>query len=117
MIAPALFVILMLAGALWVLHQLRAVFSTLRDGQPFVPANATRIRWIGWTVILGELTRAAVTYLTNTFAASHFSADGLRFTARADVNLFAIVNGLIILVLAEVFREGTRLDEDQSLTV
>ncbi len=35
----------------------------------------------------------------------------------ADVNLFAIVNGLIILVLAEVVREGTRLDEDQSLTV
>jgi hypothetical protein len=46
-----------------------------------------------------------------------FSADGLRFTARADVNLFAIVNGLIILVLAEVFREGTRLHDDQSLTV
>jgi hypothetical protein len=31
--------------------------------------------------------------------------------------VFAIINGLIILVIAEVFREGTRLDEDRSLTI
>jgi hypothetical protein len=36
---------------------------------------------------------------------------------RWDLNIVAIVAGLIILVIAEVFREGTRLDEEQSLTV
>ena len=30
---------------------------------------------------------------------------------------FAIIDGVIILVIAEVFRAGTRLDEEQSLTV
>jgi Protein of unknown function (DUF2975) len=28
-----------------------------------------------------------------------------------------IIYGLIILVIAEVFRAGTRLDEEQSLTI
>jgi len=41
----------------------------------------------------------------------------LRFEAPPDLNIFAIVNGLIILVIAEVFRAGTRLDEEQSLTI
>ena len=31
--------------------------------------------------------------------------------------MLAIISALILLVLAEVFRTGTRLDEDQSLTV
>ena len=102
---------------LWVLGQLRAVFRTLRDGQPFVPANATRIRWIAFAVIVGELARSAIVFFENYYAMTHFSADGLRFDARPDLNVFAIINGLIILVIAEVFRAGTRLDEEQSLTV
>ena len=48
---------------------------------------------------------------------THFSANGLRFDARPDLNVFTIVHGLIILAIAEVFRTGTRLDEDQSLTI
>jgi hypothetical protein len=48
---------------------------------------------------------------------THFSAAGLHFDARPDVNLFAIVHGLIILAIAEVFRTGTRLQEEQSLTI
>jgi hypothetical protein len=48
---------------------------------------------------------------------THFQANGLRFSAHSEFNVFAIINGLIILVIAEVFRAGTRLDEEQSLTV
>jgi hypothetical protein len=102
---------------LWVLGQLRAVFETLRDGQPFVAANATRIRRIAFAVIFGETARAALVFVTNYYASTHFVAEGLRFDARPDYNIMAIVYGVIILVIAEVFRAGTRLDEDQSLTV
>lgn len=109
--------IFMFALALWVIGQLRDVFRTLRDGQPFVPDNARRIRWIGYGVIVGELARSSMVFFENYYAMTHFSADGLRFDVRPDVNVFAIICGLIILVIAEVFRAGTRLDEDQSLTV
>jgi hypothetical protein len=108
---------LMFAAILFVVDQLRAVLRTLRDGRPFVPANATRIRWIGFAVIAAEITKAGIVYSANVHAMTYFSANGLRFDARPDMNVFTIVHGLIILAIAEVFRTGTRLDEDQSLTI
>jgi len=48
---------------------------------------------------------------------THFTADGLRFQARPDLNLVTIICGMIVLVIAEVFSVGARLDEDQSLTI
>jgi hypothetical protein len=113
----AIVLMTLLAFILWVLGQLRAVFRTLRDGQPFVSANATRIRRIAWAVIVGELVRSALAYFGSRYAMTHFSANGLHFNARLGLNIFAIICGLIILVIAEVFRAGTRLDEEQSLTV
>jgi hypothetical protein len=113
----AILLIVWLALALYVLGQLRAVFRTLRDGQPFVPANTTRIRWIALVVIVSELARSAIVFFENYYVMTHFAADGLRFDARPDLNGFAIIHGLIILVIAEVFRAGTRLDEEQSLTI
>lgn len=116
-IANAVLLVGLLSLILWALSQLRGVLRTLRDGKPFEPANARRLRRIAWLAILGELVRAAVVFFENQYAASHFVSEGLHFSARPDVNVFAIVNGLVILVIAEVFRIGARLDEDQSLTV
>jgi hypothetical protein len=113
----AILLLVFLALVFWVIGLLRAVFRTLRDGQPFVPANAARIHWIGFAVIFIELARSAVVFFENRYAMTHFAADGLRFDARPDLNGFAILYGVIILVIAEVFRAGTRLDEDQSLTI
>jgi hypothetical protein len=109
--------VLMLAVALWLIGEMKGIFRTVRDGRPFVPANAKRVRRLAYAVLLGELARSAVVFWGNHYAAAHFSANGLLFDSRPDINLFAIVDGLIILVIAEVFRAGTRLDEDQSLTV
>jgi hypothetical protein len=109
--------VVMFALALFIVGQLRAVLRTLRDGRPFVPANARRIRWIGWAVIGGEVGRALIMYSSNSFVMTHFSASGLQFDARPDVNVFTLIHGLIILAIAEVFRAGTLLDEDQSLTI
>ena len=111
------FIAVMFALVLWMLGKLRAVFRTLRDGQPFVRANATRIRTIAWLIIVCELVRSAFVFFENYYAMTHFSADGLRFEARPDIDFMAIISGLIILVIAEVFKAGTRLDEEQSLTV
>lgn len=106
-----------LAIILWGLGQLQAVLRTLRDGHPFVPENAMRIRSLAFIVIFGELARTALMFAANYYAITHFSASGLRFNAELDLNVFALIHGLIILVIAEVFRAGTRLDEDQSLTI
>ena len=116
-ILNSLVLILVMGVGLWLITELQRILRTVRDGKPFAPSNATRVRRIAWVLIAGEFVRAAIVYLENSYAASHFTAEGFRFTASPDLSVGAIVEGLIILVIAEVFRAGTRLDEDQSLTV
>jgi hypothetical protein len=115
--AGAVALVAVLALIMWVLGQLRAVFHTLRAGRPFVAANATRIRRIAYAVIVAEVARSLLAYVGMRYAMTNFAVQGVRLEARLDVNWVALVCGLIILVIAEVFREGTRLDEEQSLTI
>jgi len=107
----------LIALVLWILAELAALCRSVRDGQPFAPRNAGRIRRLALALVLGEVSRAAIVYTAHAYAAAHFAADHLRFTASPHIDAPAIVSALILLVLAEAFRTGTRLDEDQSLTV
>ena len=115
--ANAAIVLGLLVFMLWILTQLRGLFRTLRDGRPFVAANATRLRRIGWAVIVAEFARTAVIFFENYYAMAHFSAADFAFQAHARVDATVIFDGLVILVIAEVFREGTRLADEQSLTI
>jgi len=115
--AVALGAMAALALVLWVLLQLRGVVRTLAAGTPFVAANAVRIRRIGYAIILGNLASFGVGHLTSTQMMRHFVAEGLSFDVRPEFNFVALGSGLVILVLAEVFRIGTRLDEDQTMTI
>jgi hypothetical protein len=106
-----------LTFTLWILAELAALCRSVRDGAPFAPANAARVRRLALAFVLLELFRAGIVYGAHAYAAAHFRADHVRFTARPHIDLLAIVSALVLLLLAEVFRTGTRLDEDQSLTV
>jgi hypothetical protein len=100
------------------LNKLRAVLRTLIvDKQPFVAANAARIRWIGLAVIVGDIAWTTVVYAENLYARTHVPIPGVTFDALPQISVWTIILGLLILVIAEVFRAGTRLDEEQSLTI
>ena len=115
--ANAAVVVVVLVFVLFVVRQLRAVFWTLVHGNPFVPGNAARLRLVGLAVLGGEFARAAVVFAENYYAKTHVVVSGLHFDAWPHLNFAVLGQGLIILVIAEVFRAGTRLDEEQSLTI
>jgi len=101
-----------------VLVKLRDFLRTLtREKTPFVPANAARLRFIGWAVVFGELARMWVIYAENRYARAHLAIPGVTFDAWPQLHLSTILLGLLIVVIAEVFHAGTRLDEEQSLTI
>lgn len=102
---------------LWVVTQLRHVFRSLSQRSTFAAENARRIFRVGLAVIFGEVGRAAIVYFWSYYTSLHFTVSGLRFAASADISPITILSGLAILVIAEVFQEGTRLQEDQSLTI
>ena len=117
LVGNAILLLIVFSLALWVTGNLKAVFRTLREGQPFVAVNASRIRAVAYGVVLIEVARSAITWFENYYVMVNFSAQGLRFSAAPELNVFAIILGLIILAIAEVFDDGSRLHEDHSLTI
>ena len=98
---------------MWVLYQLRAVFATLRAGTPFVGANAVRIRWIGIAIIAGEVLKSFVVGLEHYYVMTHFASDGLSFGTSFEIQGVTIIVGFTVIVISEVFRMGTLLEQDQ----
>jgi hypothetical protein len=117
LLVNAMLLVFTLGFTAFVLRRLHAVFRSLTRGSPFIPDNARRIQNVGVAVLLGELGRAAIVFAENYYAKTHVALAGLQFDAWPRINLTTIGLGLVILVIAEVFRVGTRLDEEQSLTI
>lgn len=113
----AAFLLALFLVAIWGLDQLHKVVGTMRKRQPFVAANARRLRRVAAAVIGGEVLRAALVFVDQFYAKTHFTAAGLLFDASFNVDFFAVFLAFVIYAIAEVFAAGTRLDEDQALTI
>jgi hypothetical protein len=101
---------LYLGGAIVIVGRLRRIFRTLTAGDPFHPENVRRLRVIGLTLAILELGRYAAAGL------SHFLMGGAVHIG-GGVNLTTWFAVLVIIVLAEVFREGARLRGEAELTI
>jgi serine phosphatase RsbU (regulator of sigma subunit) len=101
-----------LAVVLFVLNRLRAIFRSLSDQSPFVAANASRIRMIGIVLILGELARAGLSAWLAATIARDVSIAGLTFSTNFLPNKSVVFTGLVLLMLAEVFRLGAQMKGD-----
>jgi hypothetical protein len=93
--------------ALYVVERLLELLKTLRFGSPFVKENATRFRRVGWALLIGELSKIVIWILAG--------VTGAEVEADLDFTLFVAIAA--VFVLAEVFREGARMKEEQDLTV
>lgn len=100
-------------GAIVIVDQLRRIFLTLIAGDPFHPDNVRRLRVIAVALGTLEVARYAVTPVLDMAARKlghlHGPEGGVSVTT-----WFAV---LVIVVLAEVFREGARLRRDAELTI
>ncbi len=100
-----------------VLFQLRKILSTVLEGNPFVAENARRLRYIAFALfaiaILSTLTGA----LTGRWQQEMIQLPGVQTVVRWRFDPGQIGVGVLILVLAEVFRQGVAMKEEQDLTI
>ena len=94
---------------LYVVDRLLELLRTLRFGSPFVKENAVRFRRIGLALVVGEAAQLLFGVLGGALSLSTDIEMG--------VDLITIVSIAAVFVLAEVFREGARMKEEQDLTV
>ena len=91
--------------------------ACLRDGAPFDARNATRVRWLGVLLIAGELSLKALTFWLSSIVLRTLAAGPQALGPSFTVDAKVILIGLMLVALAEVFRRGTTLEDEQSLVV
>lgn len=117
-VVPAMVIgAVVLTGALIIVGRLRRLFDSFTSGEPFRRENATHLRVIWITMLTMEVAR----YVLMAGTAAMFAAAGLPPGANADFNVNIDVSTwmsiAVLIVLAEVFREGARMKEEQELTI
>ena len=105
--------VVLVPGISYICVQLNRILATLTAGDPFIPENAPRLTRIAWTIAIMELARYMLILLLFIFADFGNDVEGVRFS----VSLVAWVSAAAMLVFAQVFREGSRLREEEKMTV
>lgn len=103
--------------AVWaiVLNQLRGILKSVEDGRPFEPANARRVAIMGWTFVVGSPLFACLDALGVRVALRVVDISGVHF--RFTLNASTLSAGLVLLVLAAVFRHGSYLQGEYDATL
>lgn len=99
-------------GIVYVCSQLRRILSTLAEGDPFVPENGPRLTRIAVAIAAIEIVRTLATLI----AAATVDL-GENFRLEININLAVWGAVIVLFVLAQVFREGTRLREEEKMTI
>jgi hypothetical protein len=95
-----------------VLKRLLAIVETVRGGDPFVAANASRLQTIAWALLGLQLLSLVIGGIANAVSTP---AHPLDVDAGFSVNGWLAV--LLTFLLARVFAEGTLMREDLEGTV
>jgi DUF2975 family protein len=96
----------------FVLKRLLAIVETVRQGDPFVAANASRLQAIAWTLFALQLLSIVIGAIGKAVSTPAHPVD---LDAGFSINGWLAV--LFTFLLARVFAEGTRMREDLEGTV
>jgi hypothetical protein len=95
-----------------VLKRLLAIVETVRAGDPFVPANATRLQTVAWGLLALQLLSLVIGGIAKAVSTP---AHPLKLDAGFSITGWLAV--LLTFLLARVFAEGTLMREDLEGTV
>jgi hypothetical protein len=95
-----------------VLKRLLAIVRTVRAGDPFVAANASRLQTIAWLLLALNLLSMVIGAIAKTVSSP---AHPLHIDASFSINGWLAV--LLTFVLAHVFAKGALMRQDMEVTV
>ena len=95
-----------------VLKRLLAIVETVREGDPFVAANASRLQTIAWSLLALQLFSLVIGAIGKAISTP---AHPVHLDAGFSINGWLAV--LLTFLLARVFAEGTLMREDLKGTV
>ena len=90
-----------------ILRRLLAIVGTVREGDPFVTTNATRLQAIAWALLALQLLSLVIAAI-----AGYVSTPAHPLDLDAGVSINGWLAVLLTFLLARVFAEGTRIRDD-----
>ena len=104
-----------------ILELIRRMIRSVDRGQAFTAANLRRVRQIGLLFIAAWLLKLVTTgwlkYRMVAYVMAHVAKGSLSLDSSTDGDWFGLTMGFVILALAEVFRQGLALKEENTLTI
>jgi hypothetical protein len=102
---------------LWILALLRRILAATSRGRPFDAVNPRRLNALGWIILCTAFLSSLFQYLASRWALSRVEVVFPPLSPLVQFNTGWIVCGLLVLVLAAIWKEAVRLAEEQALTV
>ena len=96
---------------------LRRILATTARGFPFHPTNPRRMNQLGWLIVSTSLLATFAHFWAGKWALSDPRFAELPLSASVQLDQGWLFFGLLVLVLAAIWKEAVRMAEDQALTV
>ncbi|WP_295791972.1 DUF2975 domain-containing protein [Mucilaginibacter sp.] len=106
---------LLFAVVIMVTYQLKTIFSNFKQDIPFNEANISRIRNIAFVLMAYSGVQWLFIVVENQVLTSNLKWEHIHLTY--SFNFSWLITGVILLVVAEIFKQGTLLDNEQKLTI
>lgn len=92
-----------------IIFHLRKIFRSLRAGEPFAYENFAHLRKIAYCTLSFAVLDFGKSLFNRYLLQQHFKNYGKDYTAKLSFGIDVILIGLVILVIAEIFRHGYKL--------
>ena len=102
---------------LWIVYSLRKIVQSVRQKNPFTSTNGKRLRIIAFSMVGIELIRGLADLTKMLYLEPRLHFETILIRSDISISLGVIIAGLVILVIAEAFRIGAEITEEQELTV
>jgi len=100
-----------------VMFLMRQIVRSVGKGQPFIPENGKRLRWIGLSILLIIGFDFLHDILLNLFITPRLTFDSIVFETSNHFDFRFILLALVILVIGEAFRIGAEMKKEQDLMI
>jgi len=103
------------AVAITITYQLKIIFSNFKKNLPFTELNISRIRNIAFILITYSVIQWLFIIVVNQILMSNLKWEQVKLTY--SFNLSALSIGIVLVVIAEIFKLGAWLDNERKLTI
>ena len=99
------------------LYHLRRIFQRVRDGAPFDAQNALRMRTVGLLLLAGVAYNGIMDLVASILMRRGLTGSEVTVRVGIDVDPMVVFIALVLVALAEIFRRGAELEDEQALVV